>query len=330
MCSSDLAQYQFTSDLAAGTYYWHARMKDPVIGTGGWSNSRSFRVDRQAPTITSISPNSGANTGSLNLVIFGTNFLNGMTVKLTRSGSADVAATNVQAISATQLTCTFNLGGATAGQWTVVVTHHPNDGGQSGTLANGFTVTGGTVLITSISPNSGANTASVNVTIIGTNFVSGMTVKLTKPSNSDIFATSVQLIGSTQLTCTFNLSGAALGPWTVWVMYSSQSASIGSAFTVTQNAPTISSVSPNSGRNAGSVDLTINGTNYLNGMTAKLTKAGSSDIVGTNVQAINSYRLTCAFNLTGAAPGQWTVWVTHHPNDGGQSAMLANAFTVTQ
>ena len=74
------------------------------------------------------------------VTINGTGFLNGMTVKLTKPNNADIVATNVQTISPTQLTCTLNLTGAAIGQWTVVVTHHANDGGQSGSLAQGFTV----------------------------------------------------------------------------------------------------------------------------------------------------------------------------------------------
>src|SRR5207244_4105444 len=86
------------------------------------------------------SPNSGNNTGSVNFTVFGTTFLNGMTVTLTKANNSAITATNVQAISPTELIGTFNLAGAAIGGWNVNVTHNPNDGGQSGTLANGFTI----------------------------------------------------------------------------------------------------------------------------------------------------------------------------------------------
>jgi C1A family cysteine protease len=92
-----------------------------------------------APTMTSITPNSGENTGTVHITnLAGSNFQAGATVKLTRSGQADIDATNVVRVSASQITCDLNLSGRAAGAWDVVVTNHPD--AQSGTLPNGFTV----------------------------------------------------------------------------------------------------------------------------------------------------------------------------------------------
>ncbi len=89
----------------------------------------------------SITPNSGANTGSVGITnLAGSRFQTGAAVKLTKLPEADIVATGVTVVSATKITCTFNLTGKAAGQWNVVVT---NPDAQSATLANGFTITDG-------------------------------------------------------------------------------------------------------------------------------------------------------------------------------------------
>ena len=91
-----------------------------------------------APSVTSISPNTGQNTGSIPVTISGANFVSGATVKLTKSGQTNINATSVNVSSSTQISCNLNLSGAATGAWNVVVT---NPDAQSATLTNGFTVT---------------------------------------------------------------------------------------------------------------------------------------------------------------------------------------------
>lgn|GEM_PF-1259623 len=91
-----------------------------------------------APTVTSITPASGVNTGTVHITnLAGTNFQSGATVKLTKASQSDINATNVAVASASQITCDFALTGATTGQWNVVVT---NPDMQSGQRPNGFRV----------------------------------------------------------------------------------------------------------------------------------------------------------------------------------------------
>ncbi|RLC75620.1 MAG: hypothetical protein DRI61_14595, partial [Chloroflexi bacterium] len=88
-----------------------------------------------APTVTSITPNSGENTGVVNITnLAGSDFQNGATVKLIKSGQSDINGTNVTVVSDSQITCDFDLSGAAIGQWDVVVA---NPDAQSGTLPNG-------------------------------------------------------------------------------------------------------------------------------------------------------------------------------------------------
>jgi uncharacterized repeat protein (TIGR01451 family) len=92
-----------------------------------------------APTVTNITPSSGENTGSVSITnLAGSDFQDGAAVKLTKAGQSDINATGVSVASDSQITCNFDLTGAAAGLWNVVVA---NPDGQSGTLTNGFTVT---------------------------------------------------------------------------------------------------------------------------------------------------------------------------------------------
>jgi len=88
----------------------------------------------------------------------------------------------------------------------------------------------------------------------------------------------------------------------------------------------VTSITPNSGYNNGLVNITnLAGTGFQSGATVKLTKSGQSDIVATNVVVVSSTKITCTFDLTGKATGQWNVVVT---NPNGESATLTNGFTI--
>ncbi len=69
--------------------------------------------------------------------LHGSGFLPGATVKLTRAGSTEIAATGVVVVSHTQITCDLDLSAAATGAWNVTVI---NPDGGSGYLANAFFV----------------------------------------------------------------------------------------------------------------------------------------------------------------------------------------------
>jgi C1A family cysteine protease len=91
--------------------------------------------------------------------------------------------------------------------------------------------------VTGITPNSGYYTETVHITnLAGANFQSGATVKLTKSGQPDISGTSVNVVGDSQITCDFDLNGAATGKWNVVVANpDAQSGTLPNGFTV--NAP---------------------------------------------------------------------------------------------
>ncbi|HEY7337758.1 MAG TPA: IPT/TIG domain-containing protein [Bryobacteraceae bacterium] len=88
-----------------------------------------------APTVSSVSPNSGPTAGGTAVTITGTNFAAGASVTI-----GGTAATNVTVVNATTITATTPAGSAGAATVTVTVS------GQSGSLANGFTYSAATII----------------------------------------------------------------------------------------------------------------------------------------------------------------------------------------
>src|SRR6202035_4986782 len=118
------------------------------------------------PTVTAISPASGSSVGGTFIMLTGTNFSTGATVKL-----GGVAATGVNVYNATTIYAT--TGAHAPGVVSVVVT---NTDGQTGTLTNGYTY--GPPTVSAISPASGSSAGGTFVTLTGTNFSTSATVKL--------------------------------------------------------------------------------------------------------------------------------------------------------
>ena len=95
--------------------------------------------------------------------------------------------------------------------------------------------------VTSVTPSSGTVNTTVNITnLAGTGFVQGSTttqVRLERSGATTINATSVAVPSSTQITCTFSLTGAQAGAYNVIVRNpNGQEASLGNGFTVVNAA----------------------------------------------------------------------------------------------
>jgi hypothetical protein len=97
----------------------------------------SSNVVAAAPTASAVSPTSGT-SGSTVLNITGANVLLGSTVKLTKSGQADIVATAIESLGDT-VKCRADITGRASGLWNVVVT---NPDGQTATLSNAFSIIG--------------------------------------------------------------------------------------------------------------------------------------------------------------------------------------------
>ena len=222
-------------------------VSSPAIGPDGTvyvgSEDNNLYAIMLAPSVTSITPNSAANTGPVSITnLAGAGFVSGTTVKLSNGGQS-INAANVTVASSNTITCTFDLTGTTTGTWDVVVT--TGGPGSNGALSGGFQIT--PMLINSITPNNGSNSGPVNITnLSGNGFVAGSTVKLLK-SGQSINAVNVNVLNTASITCTFDLTGQTAGYWDVVVSTvgaGSLSAALPAGFQITSANSATSVVNP--------------------------------------------------------------------------------------
>ena len=177
---SSTGSYNATATMSSGTW---------VMQMAAFRGVGQGTTPPPSPTVTSIAPVSGSTAGGTAVAISGTGFLVGATVSL-----GGTAATGVTVVSSTSITATTPAHAAGAAD--VVVT---NSGGQSGTLAGGFTYTASNPAptVSSILPTSGPTAGGTAVTIAGTGFLAGATVSL-----GGTAATGVTVVSSTSITAT--------------------------------------------------------------------------------------------------------------------------------
>jgi IPT/TIG domain len=171
-----------------------------VYAGGAFSNVAqkvrpSLAVFVSAPTISSITPAAGNNTGVVDITdLAGTDFRYGATVILRRDGQTDIPASSVNVVSGTRITCSFDLTGAEVGAWDVVVN---NDDTQTGTLVGGFNVLPPAPAITTVSPTSAR--IGTLVTITGTDF--GATRGTSTVKFGTVNTTYYESWSDTQIVC---------------------------------------------------------------------------------------------------------------------------------
>ncbi len=212
------------ASLAVFNVYAYCKNSNNGDDMVAWTNAvpgSGYAVDRTGyPVVTGINPDTGPNTTSVSITdLAGVNFntTSPPWVKLNGTGFVDIMASGVSTVSSSRITCTFDLTGQPAGARNVVVT---NPGGETGIFANGFTITepGPAPSVFSITPDTGQNTGVLQVTnLSGANFPllcpfgEGPAVNLTGGGFANITATDVQVLSTTRIACTFDLTGQPAG-----------------------------------------------------------------------------------------------------------------------
>ena len=159
--------------------------KDVVVTNPDGLKSTFTGGFRYNPGVTAISPDNGPVSGGTNITITGSGFVNGAAVKIN-----NVSAANVTWNSATQITATTPAG-SSGGAQNFTLTNP--DGGYS-------LVTGGfryNPVVAAVSPVNGQGSGGTGITITGSGFLSGATVKINGVSASNVIWNS-----ATQITAT--------------------------------------------------------------------------------------------------------------------------------
>ena len=171
-----------------------------------------------------------------------------------------------------------------------------------------FSAPGGAPTVTSLVPNAGPTTGGTTVTIDGTNFAPTSTVKF-----GSVAASSVTFVSSTELKAVAPAEASEVVNVTVTTNGATSASSIHSLYAY--GPPTLSSFSPASGITGSTV--TINGANYVPGMTVKF-----GTLVSPSVTFVSTIEIK-AVVPNGAVVGKISV------ADNAGSASSSTTFTPT-
>ena len=189
-----------------------------------------------APTVTGISPASGAKDATVGVTITGTNFESGATAKLARAGYPFITATGVSVSSATSIGCTFNLA-SDLGRYNVMVT---NPGGQSDTLIGAFLIGDAQPIITGLNRYTAElNATELAIDINGQNFKQGVKVTFVQGA-TELVCINPKSLDTFKISCVLDLkmsNGGKSGLWDVKVLNidGQQSGTLTGKFTVTNS-----------------------------------------------------------------------------------------------
>lgn len=242
---------------------------------------------KAAPTVTGATSANGPSVGGKIIIITGTGFESTSIVSLDTT-----VCTSSLLISTTSIQCVTPA--HAAGSVTVSVKNSDN---QSGSLALGFQYIAAPT-ITSLNVSSGAEAGGDNITISGTGFLIGATVKLGTTACSSVY---VNPLLTTTITCT--TPAHAAGAVTVTVTNTDgQSGSLTSGFTYTPSL----SWSPATPYDFGSTTTNITQTFTLtnNGAIASsavaISLTGSGWLIGTDTcnGTVIPKTQTCTVQLT--------------------------------
>jgi hypothetical protein len=221
-------------------------------GSSSTSSSDHFTFNAAAvPSVSSLSSSSGSTAGGSVITITGSGFTGASGVSF-----GSTAASQFMVNSDTLLTVLVPPG--TAGTWDVTV----SGPGGSSPAASGdrYTYTlGSAPTVTAVSPSTGSSSAGgAAVTLTGTNFTGATAV-----SFGGTAAAAFTVVSSTQIIATAPPLAAAT--YDVVVTTPAGSSAVGTAdhfATTAAAAPSVSSVSPATGSDAGSTVVTITGSGF--------------------------------------------------------------------
>jgi IPT/TIG domain len=272
--------------------FWYTQEYLQFDGAFNWfTHISSFKfptcgVVVAAPTVTSVSPIAGPTTGGNTVTINGTNFVSGASVKFGATASALVTF-----VSATQLKAVAPA--HAAGTVDVTVT---TAGGTSATVAGDRYTYDARPAVKNVSPNAGSTAGGNTVTINGTNFLLGTSVKFGATASS-----LVTFVSATQLKAV--APAHAAGTVDVTVTTPGGTSAIVAGDHYAYGPPTVSSFTPTSGITGSSV--TINGTGFAPGAIVKFGLKASTVVTfvsGTQIKAtVPNGAITGKISVTTAA-----------------------------
>jgi hypothetical protein len=220
------AGYNFNPPSTSYTNITGSQSKD-YVGT---------LIQNPVPTVVSVVPALGIRGQRLPVTLTGTGFMPGVT---SIGFGADITSDSVVITSPTQLTAVLSVGATAAGGARNVTVTNSAPGGGTGTLTGGFTVGYQAPRVTSIVPSGAGRGSLVNVSVVGSQFATGIT---SLSLGADITVSNLIVKSATELQASIAIgSSAAIGPRNVVVTNASPgggSVNLTNGFNVTTASPT--------------------------------------------------------------------------------------------
>ena len=295
-------------------------LKNPDGTNGTKPSCFTVREPNLNPSITNFNPITGLNTGSLPIVINGSNFRTGILVTIINGSVGKTVTGTVTGNSS--IKCTLPLNGLPFGNYTLTV---KNVDGTTALASDELQVKNPTPVVNSLTLTYGYNTSPIQIGIIGSKFISGVQASLVNGSTT--LNGSISSVTSGKIIGTFDLTDAPT------VLYSLHVVNPGGPDTTKPNCftvkpadlkPSVSTVSPSSGLNTGTVSVIITGDNFRNSPKVTITNGSSTKTVSGTI--INKTQIKCSLPLTNLPYGLYNLTVL---NADGTSGMMENAFFVT-
>jgi hypothetical protein len=284
--------------------------------SAGTSAAMTFTVNNPAPSLSSLSPGTAVAGGAaFTLTVNGSNFVSGSVVQVNGSSRTTTFVSSTQlkaAIPASDI--------ASSGSLSVTVVNAAPGGGTSAALT--FTVStpaNPAPSLSSVSPSSvAAGTNGVTLTVAGSNFINGSVIQVNGSNRTTTF------VSSTQLTASLPASDLAVGASlsiTVFTATPGGGTSSAVTLTVTNPAPSISSISPSTViALGGTFTLTVNGSGFISGSVVQYDGSARSTTFVSSTQLKATISSNDIISL-----GSHTITVSNPAPGGGTS----NSATLT-
>ena len=243
------------------------------------------------PTLTAVTPSSGAQNTTVAVTLSGTGFSGTPTV--TVSGQR-VTASAVTVVDPTTVTASFAVGAAAAlGARDVTITQ----GSDTSTCSACFTVVARPVVTALDRTVVATGTTDVVIGLTGTAFAPGLEITLTRSGSKPLRAVSTTVSSSTSATTVLGVSRVVkAGTWNVVALNPDGGTTTCANCLTIVDGPTIASVSPSTMARGSTVAVTVTGTGFVPGTVVSLPGGSLS-----NVTVVNSTTITFTVRISTTA-----------------------------
>lgn len=224
---------------------------------------------KDAPVLTSISPNTGKTSGGTSVTLRGSKLIDATQVSFDGVAAPSIHVESKNEITA--ITPAHDAGAVTVG----VIT--PNG---TSTLENAYTY-GSAPALTNVSPNTGTLSGGQTVTLQGSYFTG-----TTQVTFDSVAATNVHVVNANEVTVTAPAHASAEAV-NVSITTPYGTSTLANGYVYGNNTPALTSISPPVGLTSGGLTVTLHGTDL-----DAATQVSFGGVAATNVSVINGNEVT--------------------------------------